>query len=176
MTTISKMTVPALALAATLGCASTASAFDPYAAADPAAVIRAFQETCAKGFPDVDAVERNARAAGWLPSEMRALADATIPNLPKAFHKDGQLLFLTHTDGGTNEAVCQIGGSGQTRLTAVDLAALLTPALNAGSPVFEKAKNKDVARYTTGPGLSVEASIDIYRKSRTISIIARKAR
>ena len=165
-----------LALVCTFAASQPANAFDPFAKADPAVVIRAFQETCAKGFPDLDAVEHVAVASGWQQSEIRGPADIVSQQPPKIFNRDGTLLLLIRPPGGRFKMICQVTGSGQTKLMGADLAALATPALNAGAPTFEKTKDKDAAVYTTGPALSIEARIDIYHKSRSVTFAAQQVR
>jgi hypothetical protein len=166
----------ALALVCTLAASRAANAFDPFAKADPAVAIRDFNETCAKGFPDLDAVERVARASGWRQSEIQGPADIASQQPPRIFNRDGTLLFLIHPTSGPFKVICQVTGSGQTKLTGADLAAMATPALNAGTPAIEKTREKDAAVYTTGPGLSIEARIDIYHKSRSITLSAQQVR
>jgi hypothetical protein len=96
--------------------------------------------------------------------------------LPRAFHKNGALLFLTYPTSGPYRATCQVSAAGQAKASGADIAALVMPLLNAGAPSFETSRTKDVAIWTIAPTVTVEAGIDVYRKSKTISIVARQAR
>lgn len=88
---------------------------------DPQTYMQAFNDTCRRGFPDLDTIAANATAQGWQLSEMRMISgpSKTLPEtLPRAYHKGGLMLFLTLPTGGTSQQVCQISGSAQTKLKA----------------------------------------------------------
>lgn len=147
---------------------------------DPANYLWAFNDTCRRGFPDLDAIAAQASASGWQESTM-SLADGSADifsaSLPRAFHKDGLMLFLTPLSGGSFKLVCQITGSQTTRLTGADIVAIVSPSLKAGPPVITNNAEGEKAVWTVAPSISVEAGISIYRrKVRTLSIAARQIR
>lgn len=146
--------------------------------ADPAAYIAAFNDVCRTNFPDLDAVARDAVAKGWQSSRMRLIEGSAdlLKNLPQAFHKDGMMLFLSRPEGGDFSEICEISGSEATKLTGADIAAMMSPSLDAAAPVVSKGADHDTVRWTTAPGISVNAGISIYRKFRTISLSARHKR
>ncbi|MDZ7283364.1 hypothetical protein KV697_06515 [Sphingomonas sanguinis] len=146
--------------------------------ADPETYISAFNDVCRTHFPDLDAVARDAVAKGWQSSKMRLIEGATdLPkNLPQAFHKDSMMLFLTRPESGDFSEVCQISGSEATKLTGADIAAMMAPSVDAAASMVDKGADHETTTWRTGPGISVQAGISIYRKFRTISLSARHTR
>lgn len=160
------------AILAVLVSPATAS---PKAEANPAQYLQAFNDTCRKGFPDLDAIAASALAQGWQGSAIRAVGGGALPpGLPRAFHKDGLMLFLVASSSDRAGASYQISGSDPTKLTGADMASLVSPSLNVAPPVFQKDKGSDVAVWTIAPGTTVQAGISIYGKMRTISISERR--
>lgn len=165
-------------VAGTLLSTSILSAQKPEA--DPAAHLRAFNETCRQGFPDLQAVGRSAVAQGWVERPLPMIVGgpagfATKP--PRLFNKSGFMLFLTEGGSGQVGFTCQVAGSTQTRLSGRDIAALVSPSLNAGEASLGPGdpKKDDYARWTVAPGTTVEAGISVYRrKVRTISMAMRQ--
>ena len=148
---------------------------------DPAPYLQAFNETCRRGFPDLDVIARHAAAQGWVESAVRPTdgAAGVFATLPRILHKGGTMLVLTRPDGGASSAVCQIAGSAATRLSGAEVAALMTPSLKAGAPIPGPGDPTadDHFRWTVAPGITVDAGISVHaRKTRTISIIVRQAR
>lgn len=150
--------------------------------ADPALYLQAFNDTCRRGFPDLDKIAVHAQSIGWVSSEVRradGVADIFSDGPPfRVFHKNGLMLFLTTPPGGDFKAICQVsGGSAGTRAQSADIAALLSPSLNAGEPTFSKEGGNDMAIWQVGPGMTVAGGINIYRKKvRSISISVRHDR
>lgn len=169
----------ALAIAtASLANAAAGAAADRETA-DPAAYLQAFNDTCRRGFPDLDAIAQNALRQGWQESSMRptsGVADIFSEALPRALHKDGLMLFLTHPTGGEIKEVCQISGSATTKLTGADIVAVVAPSITSSQPVIDKGPDHDGAIWTVAPTMSVKAGIAIYHKTRTISISVRHTR
>lgn len=161
------------------GVAASLAAAPAMAEPDPAIAtyLAAFNDTCRRGFPDLDAIAAHAQAIGWVSSEIRLIAGAGMPPV-RAFRKDGLMLFLNLPTEGASRAVCQIGGgTAGTKATSADVAAVLTPSLKAGEPSFVTDKGKDVAVWQVAPGIHVDGGISIYnRKVRSISLSVHQAR
>jgi hypothetical protein len=86
------------------------------------------------------------------------------------------MLFLTTVESGPWLRVCQIGGTAATKRIGADVAAVLSPVLNAGEPEPVHSRGEDQARWTTAPGISVQAGIAIYGRMRTFSFAVRQQR
>jgi hypothetical protein len=146
----------------------------------PATYLQAFNKTCRQAFPLFDQIAAKAVADGWQESSIRRIdgvADVISANLPRVFHKDGLMLFLTRTDTGPYDAVCQITGSDNTRLSGEDVEAVVSNSLHAGSPVRVQDAERDTATWQVAPRTTVEAGVSIYRrKTRTITIAVRQDR
>lgn len=159
--------------------AARVAAAAPALADDPAPYLAAFQQTCLTAFPDFDAIGRTAIQQGWQETTLTIRGDPgkDMPKaLPRAFRKDGMMLFLTTVESGPLQRVCQIGGTAATRRTGADVAALVSPVLNAGEPEMMHSRSEDEARWTTAPGMSVQAGIAIYGRMRTYSFAVRQQR
>lgn len=165
-----------LALAGVIASVATAPVM---AQPDPAieTYVAAFNDTCRRGFPDLDAIATHAQSIGWVSSEIRLISGAGLPPV-RVFHKNGLMLFLNLPTEGASKAVCQIGGgTAGTKATSADVAAAMTPSLKAGEPTFVKDKGKDVAIWQVAPAIHVEGGISIYnRKVRSISLSVHQAR
>lgn len=155
--------------------AITPAAAADKASADPGAHLQAFNETCRAHFPDFDAIAVDAVAHGWKESTMRVVGGGALPaGMPRAFHKDTYMLFLIRPQGKEFSQICQITGNQTTNLASADVAAIVSPSLNAGAPTFEKDKGHDAGIWTITPGTSVSAGISIYGKVRTINMMMRR--
>lgn len=159
---------------------SNAFAATPKPEADPVAYMAAFNDTCRRGFPDLDLIANHITADGWVQSTIRrtdGTADIFSDYLPRAFHKGGMMLFLSATDSGQFSAVCQVTGSEYTSLTGADVAAVITSSLNAGQPTVSADTKGDTMIWNVAPGISVNGGVQgSGRKFRTITISVRKAR
>jgi len=147
--------------------------------ADPVAYLRAFNDSCRRGFPDLNVIAAHAVTQGWTETTPRIIAGAGDMQLPRMFHRNGLLLSLVAPTKGDYRAVCQVTGSGSTRLMGKDVAAIVSPSLNAGDPVpgLGDPKQDDMATWTVAPDISVQAGINVYRrKVRSLSISVRQVR
>jgi hypothetical protein len=150
--------------------------------ADPAVYLQAFNDTCRRGFPDLEAIAANAIAHGWIERTMRPVSgavDPLRPELGRALNKDGLMLFLNAPGQGNYKTVCQVTGSARTSLNGRDVAAVVSPSLKAGEPVLGPGnpKEDDYARWTVAPGITVQAGIGVYRRRvRSLSIAVRQDR
>ena len=145
------------------------------AIADPVAHLQAFNETCRSHFPNFEAIAADAVAHGWKESTIRAVGGGALPpGMPRAFYKGEYMLFLIRPEGKAFTQVCQVAGNATTKLTAADVAAVVSPSLNAGVPVFEQDKGRDVAIWRIAPDTSISAGISIYGKVRTIGMMERR--
>ncbi|WP_088184476.1 hypothetical protein [Sphingobium sp. Z007] len=147
--------------------------------ADPAAYLQAFNDSCRQGFPDLDMIAAHVVTQGWTETTPRIIAGAGVTQLPRIFHRNGLLLSLIAPMDGDYRAVCQVTGSGSTRLTSKDVAAIVSPSLNAGDPVPGPGdpKQDDMATWTVAPGISVQAGINVYRrKVRSLSMSVKQTR
>lgn len=147
--------------------------------ADPALLLQAFNESCRQGFPDLDAIAAHVVTQGWTETTPRLVSGSGLIVIPRMFHKNGLVLSLVTPNGDAYSAVCQVTGAGTTRLTGKDVAAIVSPSLNAGEPVFGPGdpKEDDLAVWTVKPGITVQAGVNVYRrKVRSLTISVRQAR
>lgn len=147
--------------------------------ADPSAYLQAFNDSCRRGFPDLDVIAAYVVTQGWTETTPRIIAGGNLMPLPRLFHRKGLLLSLVTPTTGNERAVCQLTGTASTRLTGKDVAAIVSPSLNAGDPVpgLGDPKQDDMATWIVAPGISVQAGINVYRrKVRSLSISVRQAR
>ncbi|WP_076068722.1 hypothetical protein [Sphingomonas montana] len=149
---------------------------------EPAVYLQAFNETCRRGFPDLDTIARNALAHGWIEGSMRPVdgaADIFSAGRSRLLHRGGMLLFLTSPGNGPFGTICQITGGSGTRLSGRDVAAVMTPSLRAGDPTPGPGNPKadDYSVWTVAPGMTVQAGVSVYRgKVRSLSMAVRQAR
>ncbi|QGP80047.1 hypothetical protein [Sphingobium sp. CAP-1] len=147
--------------------------------ADPALLLQAFNESCRRGFPDLDAIAAHIVTQGWTETTPRLISGNGLIVIPRLFHKNGMLLSLVTPNGDAYNAVCQVTRSGTTRLTGRDVAAIVSPSLNAGEPALGPGdpKEDDLAVWTVKPGVTVQAGVNVYRrKVRSLTISVRQAR
>ncbi|KMS58702.1 hypothetical protein [Sphingobium cupriresistens] len=168
----------ALALLLSLAATLAAYAHDE-AEADPALLLQAFNESCRRGFPDLDAIAAHVVTQGWTETTPRLVSGSGLIVIPRMFHKNGQLLSLVTPNGDAYSTVCQVTGAGTTRLTGKDVAAIASPSLNAGEPMLGPGnpKEDDLAVWTVKPGITVQAGVNVYRREvRSLTISVRQAR
>ncbi|PZU11771.1 hypothetical protein [Sphingomonas sp.] len=145
---------------------------------DPSPYLQAFRDTCLTAFPDFDTIARKATEQGWQDSKLTVRGDPKdLPmSLPRAFRKDGMMLFLTTIDSGPLQRVCQIAGTAATKLRGADVAEVVSPVLGGAAPEPVRSRREDAALWTTAPGISVQAGIAIYGRMRTLTFSVRQQR
>lgn len=164
----------------TLLCASAGAAAADTPEPNPSVYLQAFDETCRAGFPDGDAIAKAAIAHGWIERGVPSVAMIGTTRIiqPHMFSKGGLMLFVTQGGIDAFSTVCQVTGAAATRLTGRDVAAVVGPRLNAGSPEPGPGayKKDDLAVWNLGGGITVQAGINVYQgRMRTISIAMRQA-
>jgi hypothetical protein len=154
--------------------ASAGGAADADAPLDAAQIVEAFEQTCRRGFPDLDAVERAALSNGWVSSGIRAVGgDARFQAsaLPRVFRKDGLTLFLaTPNDIGMKHS-CQVASEAGRRLDLESLAAETARRFGAGAPERSSVRGTEMAKWRDGGSLLLQASV--HRRPRSASLQVR---
>lgn len=168
----------ALVVAASLLAPSAAGAAQA-PAGDPSAYLQAFNDACRGDFPNLDAVAVKAAAQGWQERSMRptgAPADSLAASLPRAFSRNAMMLFLTRPASGTFTEICQVASSAPTKIAFADLVAAIGPGLSASPPAIVSNREGDIATWQLDARTSFAVSSAKQGKTRTISILARRAR
>jgi hypothetical protein len=142
-----------------------ASAVPAAAAAQEAEpLVSAFNETCRRGFPDVETIARHAAAQGWVERASRLIAEGTDPKVrniapPRFLQKGEMMLILSSPNRLSARHICSVHlGVGKTLDTAA-LAALVSAALGAGQPAMKKVDGVDQAEWQPAPAFLVSASV-----------------
>jgi hypothetical protein len=150
---------------AALTAALLASAVPAAAAAQEAEpLVAAFNDTCRRGFPDVETIRRNAAAQGWIERASRLIAEGTDPKVrdiapPRFLEKGEMMLILSSPNRHSARHICSVHlGVGKTLDTAA-LAAMVSTALGAGKPAMKKVDGVDRAEWRPAPAFLVSASV-----------------
>ena len=160
----------------TFGMALAAIALTPAAASAleesaPAAIVAAFDETCRRGFPDLQAVRQLALAAGWTERSIRPVggnADFQAASLPQVFGKGSLTLFLTTPNAIGMKHGCQVAGPVGRDVDIAALASAASSALGGASAQFSEAGGAQLAQWRTDPHTLVQASLN--RRPRSASL------
>jgi hypothetical protein len=144
-------------------------------ASDPALVIAAFDETCRRGFPDLEGVRQRAESTGWIRRSARVITEGTDPRLrtvamPEFYGKGDMMLFLSTPDALSGKSSCGIALSGKQTMDTRTLAAAVSVALNGAQATIVKERGEEQATWKLQSGLVVKASVSKPGRLRTINL------
>jgi hypothetical protein len=144
-------------------------------ASDPAAVISAFNETCRRGFPNLDTIRQRAESVGWVRRSARMIAEGTHPSLrnaamPEFFGKGDMMLSLFSPGGLSGRSSCGIAVSGKQTMDTRTLAAAVSTALDGAQATIVKEKGEEQATWRLKSGVVVRASVSKPGRLRTVNL------
>jgi hypothetical protein len=143
---------------------------------DPDAIVAAFNETCRRGFPDLDTVRQRAESAGWVRRSARMIPEGTDRRLrnaamPEFFGKGGLMLTLFSADGTSARSSCGIAVSDKLTMDTSALAAAVSAALEGAQATFTKERGAEQATWQLKSGLVVRASVSKPGRLRTVNLV-----
>jgi hypothetical protein len=151
--------------------------FAPAAAAptpvDPATVVAAFNDTCRRGFPDLDQVATVAAGAGWIERKVTVPSDSSLKGktatMPRFFAREPLMLILSRPgDLKGAKLGCEVATSVDSPGTTEAVAAAVATATPFGAPEMISRKGEQVARWRRSPTIVVEGSATRYNRMHSI--------
>jgi hypothetical protein len=137
---------------------------------DPAPIIAAFNETCRRGFPNLETVRQRAESAGWVRRSARLIAgDGNA--MPDFFGKGDMMLALSAPNALNGKSSCGIAISGKKTLETVALAEAVSVALDGAQPSFAKERGAEQATWHLKSGIVVRASVSKPGRIRTVNLV-----
>lgn len=145
-------------------------------ASDPATLISAFNETCRRGFPNLETIRRQAESAGWIRRSARMIVEGTHPTLrnvamPEFFGKGDMMLSLASPNAVSTKSSCGIAVSGKQTMETRTLAAAVSAALDGAQATIVKEKGEEQATWQLKSGLVVRASVSKPGRLRTVNLV-----
>lgn len=144
---------------------------------DPAPIISAFNETCRRGFPNLETISQRAQSLGWIPSPARPLPEHSDPRFrnfpkPETFHKDGMMLMLFAPEALTTaRSSCSISMSGEETPDIDAFAEAVSAALDGAQAAIAREGGSERATWRVKSGMVVRASVGKTGRIRTASLI-----
>ena len=153
-----------------------ASVAGAQSASDPATILSAFNETCRRGFPNLDTVRQRAESQGWIRRSARLIAEGTHPRLrnvamPEFFGKGDMMLSLSSPNALSTRFSCGIAVSGKQTMDTRTLAAAVSAALDGAQATIVKEKGAEQATWQLKSGLVVRASVSKPGRLRTVNLV-----
>ncbi|HEY0131918.1 MAG TPA: hypothetical protein VGB57_10985 [Allosphingosinicella sp.] len=144
-------------------------------ASDPAPVIEAFNETCRRGFPNLETVRLRAESQGWIRRSARMIAEGTDPRLrnvamPEIYGKGDMMLVLSTPNALSGKSSCGISASGKKTMDTATLAAAVSAALDGAQASIGKERGVEAATWHLQSGLVVRASVSKPGRIRTVNL------
>ena len=143
---------------------------------DPAPIISAFNETCRRGFPNLETIRQRAESLGWIRRSARLISEASDPRLrtvamPDFFGKGDMMLMLSAPNALTNKSSCGISISAGKAMDIGAFAAAVSAALDGAQASVGKEKGVDQATWQLRSGLVVRASVSKSGRTRTANLV-----
>jgi len=156
-----------------MGIASTVAGAQ--SVSDPAPIISAFNETCRRGFPNLETIRQRAEAQGWIRRKVRLIAEASDPKLrtvavPDFLQKGDMMLVLSAPNALLGKSSCTIAVPGQKTLDTQALAEAVSAALDGAQATVAKVRGVDQATWRVKSGLVVKASVSKSGRVRTANL------
>ncbi len=144
----------------------------------PETVAGAFNETCRRGFPNLDTIARHAAATGWIERRSRLVAEASDPRArnmapPRFLQKDGFTLILMAPSVLSPGRSCSVSLRVGKDVDTARLAGAVSATLGAGPPTMVKVRKAEQAQWRPSPALVVHASVGSGGAVRTADISVR---
>jgi hypothetical protein len=143
--------------------------------ADPGSIISAFNETCRRGFPDLNGIRQRAESQGWIRRSVRLIAEESDPKLrnvapPEFLQKGDMTLVLSSPNRVWNTSGCTISVSAGTTLDTQALAQAVSAALDGAQPSIAKERGVERATWQVKSGMVVKASVSKRGGIRTANL------
>jgi len=138
---------------------------------DPAPIISAFNETCRRGFPNLETVRQRAESLGWIRRSARLIAGERGVAMPDFFGKGDMMLTLSGPNAINGKSSCGIAVSGKKTLETAALAEAVSAALGGAQPVFAKERGAEQAIWHLKTGVVVRASVSKPGRIRTVNLV-----
>jgi hypothetical protein len=131
---------------------------------DPAPIISAFNETCRRGFPNLETIRQRAESQGWIRRSVRMIAEESDPRFrrvapPEFFQKGDMTLALSAPNKVWNWSSCIISVSAEKTLDTRGLAEAVSAALDGAQASVVKERGVERAIWQVKSGLVVKASV-----------------
>jgi hypothetical protein len=131
---------------------------------DPAPIISAFNETCRRGFPDLETIRQGAESRGWIRQSVRMIGERSDRKLRKAplpdfFQKGDMTLILSAPYKRWTNSSCTVWVLAEKTLDTHGLAAAVSAALNGAQASLAKERGVERATWQVKPGMAVKASV-----------------
>lgn len=142
---------------------------------DPAPLVSAFNETCRRGFPDLETIRRHAESTGWVAGKVELLAARTNPKLRNialpVFLRKGDMTLVVSAAGKLyDKTSCGVAIVVEKTLDTRVLAEAVSVALEGAPATFTKVKGEEQATWQVKPGMFVRASVGRYGRIRTANV------
>jgi hypothetical protein len=148
-----------------------AAAAGAQSVSDPAPIIAAFNETCRRGFPNLETVRQRAESLGWIKRSARLIAGGSGFAMPDFFGKGDMMLMLSAPNALNGKSSCGIAVSGKMTLETVALAEAVSAALDGAQPSFAKERGAEQAIWHLKSGVVVRASVTKPGRIRTVNLV-----
>jgi hypothetical protein len=144
-------------------------------ASDPATIISAFNETCRRGFPNLETIRQRAESLGWIRRSARLIGEGSDPRLrtvamPEFFGRGDMMLVLSNANALTSKSSCGIAVSGEKTMDTRALAAAVSAALDGAQATIVKERGVEQATWQLKSGLVVRASVSKPGRLRTVNL------
>lgn len=142
---------------------------------DPAAIISAFNETCRRGFPNLETIRQRAESLGWIRRTARLIGERSDPKLravamPEFFGRGDMMLVLSTPNAFSSKTSCGIAVSGEKTMETRTLAAAVSAALDGAQATIVKERGAEQATWQLKSGVVVRASVSKPGRLRTINL------
>lgn len=142
---------------------------------DPAPIVSAFNETCRRGFPNLETISHRAQSLGWIKRSARLIEERSDPKLrnvalPDFFGKGDMMLSLFASNALTSKSSCGISVSGEKMLDMQTFAQAVSAALDGAQPSLAKERGVESATWRVRSGMVVKASISKAGRRRTANL------
>jgi hypothetical protein len=131
---------------------------------DPAPIVSAFNETCRRGFPDLETISQRAQSQGWIRASFRMIAHGRSRKLrsaalPHFLQKGGMILILSAPYKRWTTSSCLISVPAEETLDTRGLAAAVSIALGGAPATVAKSRGGERMTWHVGSGMVVQASV-----------------
>ncbi|HEX8063413.1 MAG TPA: hypothetical protein VF535_09365 [Allosphingosinicella sp.] len=142
---------------------------------DPAPIVSAFNETCRRGFPDLETVRRHAESTGWIRRSVELIAARSNPKLrnvvlPDFLQKGDMTLVVSTPSKLYDKTSCTVAATAEKTLDTRGLAEAVSAALDGAPASFAKLRGVEQATWNVKPGLVVKASVSKSGRVRTANV------
>lgn len=138
---------------------------------DPAPIVSAFNETCRRGFPNLETIRRRAESLGWVRRSARLIAGGRDVAMPDFLGKGDMMLTLSAPYALSGKSSCGIAISGKKTLETAALVEAVSSALGGAQPSFARERGAEAAIWHLKSGVVVRASVTKPGRIRTVNLV-----